>query len=218
MDYPRITNLNKELRTFFEREIRNSIRETQLLMKISRECEERFRSQRTLLDAEVNALNYKIGSLFLRECAEYLTSSSEEVMHLVTGLEVYPGLYIIDKMEKIKFEASIISAKADINDLFRKLVEMDETYGHLLLGVFHSHPFSGMAGTRPSGIDKKLQDVFESSGYKAIQAVFSQDGYIRFFSNKLSFEIEIYGKSIKKIGKGDNEYEYIYQLVNFQKK
>lgn len=161
---------------------------------------------------------YKVGTLFLKECAEYLNSSPNEVLHLVTGLEMGKDFYLMDKVEKIKFQANPVGAKAEMSDLSLKLIEMDETYGHLLLGVFHSHPFEGATGTQPSGTDRRLQETLEHSGYEAIQAIFSRDGYLRFFSNQLNFEIEIYGKGVEKIEKGDEEHEKIYRLVNFQKR
>lgn len=150
-------------------------------------------------------LRYKISSLFLKECFEYLTSSPDEVLHLVSGVELEKNFFLLDRLEKVSFQASFAGAKADIKDLFKKLIEMDEKYGHLLLGVFHSHPFSGVAGTSPSAIDRNLQENLEKASYKTIQAIFSRDGYIRFFSNNLVFEIEIYGKGIEKITEKENE-------------
>ena len=188
----------------FEREIEVFQKEAEDLLEFKKQLGDLTKNFVSSLEPKP-VLRYRIGSLFLKECFDYLTSSPEEVIHLVTGMELEKNLFILDRLEKVEYRASIVEAKADVKDLFKKLIELDEKYGHLLLAVFHSHPFGGVAGTCPSGIDRKLQDSLEASGYKAIQAVFSQDGYIRFFSNKLDFEIEVYGKGIEKINGQGNE-------------
>ena len=214
MYFPKTGKLIKGIKTFIDHEIAYSFRETQLVLKPRKDSKQNICSD--LKGATRDEYSYKTSSLFLRECADYLTSIPEEVIHLVTGLEISPNSYVIDKMEKVKFKSSTAFAKIDINDSFLKLVRMDEEYGHPLLGVFHSHPFGGVAGTHPSGVDKNLQDVLESSGYRAIQAVFSRDGHIRFFSNRLKFKVEVYGKGIEKIENGGRDNEAIYRLVNFR--
>ncbi|MDD5491197.1 MAG: hypothetical protein PHV60_00755 [bacterium] len=163
------------------------------------------------------SLKFKVSSLFLQDSYEYLISSPNEVIHLVTGMELDHGVFVMNKLEKVKFSSNPVGAKADMADLLPKLTEIDERFGHLLLGVFHSHPFQGISGTQPSGTDKNLQKNLEASGYEAIQAIFSSDGYFRFFSNHLTFEIEIYGKGVEKIEGGKN-HEEIYKLVNAQKR
>ena len=157
------------------------------------------------------AVVYKAGTLFLHECFKYLVSSSDEVMHLVSGVKLDENLYTLDRMAKIQFEANIGSAKANIKDLFSKLNEMDDKYGHPLLAVFHSHPGIGKSGTFPSGIDRNLQTSLEKNGYKTIQAIFSRDGFIRFFSNELPFKIELFGKGIQKLEGQSNEQIFKFE-------
>lgn len=148
---------------------------------------------------------YKVGTLFLQECFSYLMESEDEVMHLVSGIRLSKRCYTLDRIEKVQFAASAVSAKADTRGLFVKLNEIDEKFGHTLLAVFHSHISKEASGTTPSGIDRKLQTVLEKSGYKAIQAVFSRDGFVRFFSNSLPFEIELFGKGMQKLEEKENE-------------
>ena len=150
-------------------------------------------------------LRYRIDSLFLREAFQQLVSTPEEVLRMVSGLVLEDNQFVLDRLMKVEYRASIIAAKADVRDLFTKLIEMDEKHGHLLLAVFHSHPFNEIAGTCPSGVDRNLQENLERSGYKTIQAIFSRNGYVRFFTNKLNFEIEIYGKGVQKISVKENE-------------
>lgn len=188
----------------FDQQIEACQKETEALVKFKTQLKDLTRDFISSLEPKL-VLRYRIGSLFLKECFDYLTSSPEEVIHLVTGIELEKNLFILDRLEKIKYQASIVGAKADVKDLFKRLIEVNEKYGHLLLAVFHSHPFGGVAGTCPSGIDRNLQESLEKAGYKSVQAIFSRDGHIRFFSNKLSFEIEVYGKGVEKISEQGNE-------------
>lgn len=187
-----------------ERDAENFQKELENILKFKNQFKNLTQNFVSSLEPKMT-LKYKIGSLFLKECFEYLTSSPEEVIHLVSGIELEKDIFLLDKLERVEYQANMVGAKADVKDLFKKLIELDEKYGHLLLAVFHSHPFGGVAGACPSGIDRNLQENLEKSGYQAIQAVFSRDGYIRFFSNKLSFEIEIYGKGLEKISEAKNE-------------
>lgn len=157
-----------------------------------------------LRERKIKPIRYKTGSLFLKECFEYLTSSPDEAIHLVSGMKLDEENYILDRLEKVQYQATVVGAKADVRSLFQKLAKMDSTYGHSLLAVFHSHPCKGVGGTCPSGIDKNLQDNLEKCGYKAIQAIFSRDGFIRFFSNALAFEIEIFGKGVERMEEKEN--------------
>lgn len=196
----RVRDLISKVEKTFDQEIEAYHKETETLLKFKIQLRDFISSLEPKL-----VLRYRIGSLFLKECFDYLTSSPDEVIHLVSGMELEKNLFILDRLEKIKYQASMVGAKADVKDLFKKLIEMDEGYSHALLSVFHSHPFGGVAGTCPSGIDRNLQGNLEKSGYRSIQAIFSRDGYVRFFSNKLSFEIEVYGRGVEKISEHGNE-------------
>ncbi len=200
----RVKDLISKVEKTFDQQIEVYQKETEVLVKFKTRLKDLTRDFISSLEPKI-ALKYKIGSLFLRECFEFLVSTREEVIHLVSGTELEKNLFILDRLEKIKYQASMVGAKADVKDLFKKLIELDEKYGHLLLAVFHSHPFGGIAGICPSGVDYNLQRNLETAGYKTIQAIFSRDGYIRFFSNKLSFEIEVYGKGVEKISEQGNE-------------
>jgi len=200
----RVKNLVSKVEKTFEQEIEAYQKETESLIKFKTQLKDLTKDFISSLEPKL-VFRYRTGSLFIKECAQYLTSSPEEVIHLVSGIELEKDSFLLDRLEKVEYQASMVGAKADIKDLFKKLINLDEKYGHLLLAVFHSHPFGGVAGTCPSGIDRNLQENLEKSGYKTIQAVFSRDGHVRFFSNKLDFEIEVYGKGIEKISEQGNE-------------
>ncbi len=131
---------------------------------------------------------------------------------MVSGIVLEGNSFILDKLIKIDYQATVVAAKASVKDIFTKLIDLDEKHGHLLLAIMHSHPFSGVSGTTPSGVDRNLQVNLETSGYKVIQAIFARDGYIRFFSNYLKFEIDIYGKGVEKINA--KETETVFKLTD----
>jgi hypothetical protein len=79
------------------------------------------------------------------------------------------------------------------------LIDLHED-GHALHGVFHSHRMHGPGGAHPSQIDMDTQEhILEAACYPAIQAIFTDDGFIRFFSFKRPFEIEVFGKGVEHV-------------------
>lgn len=200
----KVKDLISKVEKVVEQDVENFQKELENILKFKNQFKNLTQNFVSSLEPKIT-LKYKIGSLFLKECFECLVASPEEAIRLVSGVALEENLFILDRLMRVEYQASMVGAKADVKDLFRKLIELDEGYGHLLLGICHSHPFGGIAGTCPSGIDRNLQESLEKSGYKTIQAIFSRDGYIRFFSNKLAFEIEVYGKGVEKITEKENE-------------
>lgn len=144
---------------------------------------------------------YVFSSLFLIDCYKCLTVKKEiENLIYVTGIE-NGGKYFITKIMDFKLaKQSSVYAKGDTADMHKVLIQLEET-GHKLLGVFHNHPWAGESGTMPSGIDINNQERYEKNKYSAISAVFSADGWVRFFSNKYDFDVQIYGEGVVQHGK-----------------
>ncbi|TVM03338.1 MAG: hypothetical protein CV087_05585 [Candidatus Brocadia sp. WS118] len=205
----RIRNLFSRVEATVSQEIEGYKKEIEMLVKLKTQLNDASKSI-IYIHEPTSKLRYRIDSLFLMDTFKCLVSAPEEALRMVTGIAVENNLFVLDRLIQVDYQASITSAKADFKDLFAKLIELEEKYGHFLLAVFHSHPFNGITGTSPSGIDRNLQENLESSKYKTIQAIFSRDGYVRFFSNKLNFEIETYGKGVEKIYA--KEYETIFKL------
>lgn len=139
---------------------------------------------------------YIASSLFLRDCQKFLTQGSPEWMHAVTGIR-FGNTYTLERMVHLRVtdqsKGGVIAEPASV---FDSLVNLS-AYGHLLHAVFHSHRIEGVP--RPSDVDTALQRRLDSGGFAAIQAVFSEDGYIRFFGGVRPFEIIIYGTRIEKV-------------------
>jgi hypothetical protein len=150
---------------------------------------------------------FAVSSLFLHECFKELTADKNEQFIFITGSEVN-GSFVLDQKITPEHERRTPGGvKADPRSTHRFLI-MLEKFGHRFLAHFHSHPGSGAGATQPSGIDENFQKRLESAGHMAVAAIFSRDGYVRFFRLDRVFEIEIYGQGVEKYE--DN----VYRLTN----
>ena len=93
-----------------------------------------------------------------------------------------------------------------MQDFTRIAVSLHE-HGQALHAIFHSHRFTGPP--HPSGTDDRLQRIIEEGGYPAIQAVFSEDGYVRFFARQRKFAVEVHGKGVKSVERD------LFRIVQF---
>lgn len=98
-------------------------------------------------------------------------------------------------------------ASFDMQDFARIALTLHEQ-GLSLHAIFHSHRFAGPP--QPSEVDWRLQALLDKGGYPAIQAVFSEDGYVRFFAQQ-PFTVTVYGKGVEHV---DHE-SFLYRLTHF---
>jgi hypothetical protein len=151
-------------------------------------------------ETEGSGRKYIISSLFLHECFKELTADRDEQFFFLTGA-IVRGTYVLD--QKLEFEHSkrsmvgVVGNQAATHRLLIKL----EQFGHRLLAHFHSHPGKGFEATHPSGTDTGFQKRLEDAGYPSVAAIFSRDGYVRFFRLDNDLEIEIYGSGVEQHGK-----------------
>jgi proteasome lid subunit RPN8/RPN11 len=164
------------------------------------------------LNGSVNA--YSISSSTLAYCHAYLTQHlpgagvEPEWMLAVTGLR-QDHLQTLEELIEVRLAAqSYGQASFDMSDFLRVALTLQE-HGQALHAIFHSHRFAGPPS--PSGTDRRLQKVLEEGGYPAIQAVFSEDGYVRFFSNERPFTTQVHGKGVQSI----EPKQHLYRLVHF---
>jgi hypothetical protein len=147
--------------------------------------------------------NYTTTEYFLRECHRRLFTDNEgqERQLLISGPS-FPqdDRHLLDILVAVKLaHASRTGCEADIPDLFRHLTALDEGHGLLLLGIFHSHLRTGRSAVTPSDKDRLLQQTLEESGYKTVQAVFSEDAYIGFFTNTVPFALNVLGTGYEEV-------------------
>ncbi len=157
---------------------------------------------------------YWVSSATLAEAYRFLTQrlpatgQEPEWMLAVTGLK-NGHVRTLEHLIEVKLASqSPGQASFDMQDFTRIAVSLHE-HGQALHAIFHSHRFSGPP--HPSGIDDRLQRILEEGGYPAIQAVFSEDGYVRFFARQRRFAVEVHGKGVTCV---DRE-RCLYRIVHF---
>jgi hypothetical protein len=133
--------------------------------------------------------------------------SEPERMLAVTGI-ARAGLRTLDHLIDVKMgQQTPVSASFDMQDFARVLLILHD-HNQALHAIFHTHPFAGPP--TPSSVDWRLQELLDQGGYPAIQAVFSSDGYIRFFA-KCPFVLEISGKGVEHV----DDQSLLFRLVNY---
>lgn len=140
---------------------------------------------------------YLVSTLFLREAYSALVRDSCEEMHFVTGSEFGHGRVLERLVSFEKARRSVSSVAGEPTSTHKALIGLEEQ-GHRLIAWMHSHPGQGAAATSPSEIDFGHQARLEQGGYPAIGAIFSRDGWVRFFSNDAPFVVEIFGRGVSK--------------------
>jgi hypothetical protein len=159
---------------------------------------------------------YSIASATLAEAYAYLvqhlpgTKQEPEFMLAVSGTMV-DEVRTLDRLIEVRMDCqSFGQAAFDMQDFTRIAVALFE-HGQELHAVFHSHRFGGVP--TPSGTDMRLQSVLEEggeqSGYPAIQAIFSEDGYVRFFAKERPFRIEIHGTGVRPVDGQPNTFRIV---------
>jgi proteasome lid subunit RPN8/RPN11 len=140
---------------------------------------------------------YVISALFLHDCFKLLNARKVESLHFVTGPQL-ENISVLDRIVDFKLETqNPVFARGDSDSVRRALIELSK-YEHRLQGCFHIHPGRGIHSTEPSSIDLRLQQTLDRGGYRLVNAIFSRDGIIRFYSSR-AFEIQVYGKGVEKI-------------------
>jgi hypothetical protein len=157
--------------------------------------------------------SYIVSSATLAQAYAHLTrphpngGPEPEWMLAVTGIK-QGELRTLEHLFNVKLSnQSAVTAAFDMQDFASNAITLHE-HGQALHAIFHNHPFAGQP--TPSAVDWRLQDVLDKGGYPAIQAVFSSDGYIRFFAH-CPFTLTVFGKGVECV---DPE-AFLYRLVHF---
>jgi hypothetical protein len=150
-------------------------------------------------DAEASAsTSYVAGSWFLYDCHTYLTQRQPEWLHYVTGVRVQ-GVRTLDRIVGFALaEQSMTYVRGDEEASRDALCDIAER-GHFLHGAFHSHRAKGPGSISPSQTDIRHQERLERGRYPVVSAIFSEDGYIRFFTLHRPFAVAIFGTGVEQI-------------------
>jgi hypothetical protein len=149
---------------------------------------------------------YLVGASFLKSTFETLTATPDEHLVYATGPEDGKQAFALSQLVTFKLaEQTAVSAAPDPASQAEALTELDRR-GERLLAVLHSHPGYGADRTAPSPDDRLTQEGLERMGYPAIGAIFSRDGFIRFFSVNRRFRVAVSGTGVERAG------DHIYHL------
>jgi proteasome lid subunit RPN8/RPN11 len=143
---------------------------------------------------------YLVAARFLREAHAAVTPTPNEGLTGVTGPEDGKGIFALERLVTFALaEASPVHAVPDPVSQSDALMALTGA-GEQLLATFHSHPGRGPDATHPSKTDLSTQAQLERLGYPAIGAIFSRDGYARFYSKDRAFAVVVSGKGSEKVG------------------
>ena len=149
---------------------------------------------------------FAVSSLFLHECFQQLTADHHEQFFFVTGAEV-DGVMVLDqKLEFAHQRRTMMGVEGQVGSTHRLLIKLEQ-FGHRLLAHFHSHPGRGVASTGPSGTDEQFQRRLEQAGYPTVAAIFSRDGFVRFFRLEGECELHVHGAGVEDLG------QHMYRLT-----
>ena len=69
-------------------------------------------------------------------------------------------------------------------------------FGHCLVAMLHSHPGRGRGANHASGTDLRTQKLMEFTT-RVVGGIWARDGNLRFYSDKLAFDVEIIGNHLE---------------------
>jgi proteasome lid subunit RPN8/RPN11 len=143
---------------------------------------------------------FVINSLMLYRSFKLLTETANENLHAVTG-SVTGRMRSLEQIIPLRLSVQNVGgAAAENQSLAEEFLNLYQ-FGMRPLGYFHSHPGCGISATNPSGTDRQTQLDMEQSGSEIIGAIFSRDGFIRFYANSHQPNVRVFGKRVKRIKK-----------------
>ncbi|MHA2023348.1 MAG: hypothetical protein ACTSWQ_06775, partial [Candidatus Thorarchaeota archaeon] len=153
-----------------------------------------------LTDPTEDISEFSVSTELLYEAFKKATALPTESILYASGSNT-GNSYSIERLVEPKLDKSEIGyASVDLEDSTKALIEL-EKYGSLMTCFFHAHPGSGINSNKPSATDIKTQVIYENGKFKTIGGIFSRDGYLRFFSDKLDFRVTISGKGVQYVSK-----------------
>ena len=142
---------------------------------------------------------YLASAAFLRRAYETVTETADENLIYITGPEARDVVFALSRIVQFALaQRSPINAVPEPTSQLDALIKLDDA-GQRLLATVHSHPGRGAAATHPSGVDLSTQRHLEQAGYPTIGAIFSRDGYVRFYTVARQFAVSISGNGVEQL-------------------
>jgi hypothetical protein len=151
---------------------------------------------------------YVISTMMIEELYNYLVDQdggpTSEKMCFAYGIvdaetnTVTPCGKLMPDMSERSW-ASVLGDPRSVHDALSRIDK--HLPDHALVLTCHLHPGHGPSSVIPSGTDKRTHRDMERGGYPVIGAIFSQDGYVHFFSVDVKFDLSVTGGGVKEVGK-----------------
>jgi len=155
---------------------------------------------------------YLVSASFLRIALRLLTKTHNEELVYVTGPEDGKHLFALTRLVRFALsEKSVAYAAPEPASQTAALTRLDKRQERLL-ATFHSHPGRGAQASTPSSVDLSTQGNLERMGYPSIGAIFTRDGFVRFYSVKRRFRVVVSGADCEQVG------EYLFRLTDITPK
>ncbi|UCD91877.1 MAG: hypothetical protein JSV43_06470 [Methanobacteriota archaeon] len=150
---------------------------------------------------------YVISSMMLEEWHSYLVSQNDgqvgETMCFACGVidpnanTITPCGLLTPKMS----ERSWSGVVGDPESVHEALSKIDRHLpNHALALTCHLHPGHGPNSVLPSMTDRKTHRDMEKGGYPVIGAIFSEDGFVHFYSGDSKFNLMVTGGGVEDVG------------------
>jgi proteasome lid subunit RPN8/RPN11 len=140
---------------------------------------------------------YLLSTSFLADTYKALTKTPDEHLVYATGPEDKKRVFAVTRLVTFALaDKSRAHAVPDPKSQTEALVELDRR-GERLLAMFHSHPGYGAPG--PSPTDLNTQGNLERMRFPTIGAVFSRNGFVRFYSVNRSFRVVVSGTGCERL-------------------
>jgi hypothetical protein len=137
----------------------------------------------------------QVTRLFLEHCLTDLLPP--EKVGTVSGIALDNGVIHLDQLLLLApASASEGHVEPTGASTYRNLLRT-EAGGEEVYALFHSHPGSQIPS--PSGKDLATHERLESAGYSVIGGIFTEGGYVRFFSHHTHFSVKVLGQGVEVI-------------------
>lgn len=138
-----------------------------------------------------------LSSWMLRDSFHICTETPAEGMHFIAAVKIARRL-IGTAISTFAYERrSVAGAAGERRSTHAQMIESAET-GHSIAVIAHSHPGSGPHANHPSGTDIATHRLWEQTG-TVIGAIWSRDGYLRFFTAGTPFRVEVVGSHLEQV-------------------
>ncbi|NDV63347.1 hypothetical protein G0Q06_12855 [Puniceicoccales bacterium CK1056] len=150
-------------------------------------------------------LTIGLDAAFATRLQTALTTDQNEDLAFICGPSV-EGIQMTASFLKChETNRTVGSASLDAASTSRAFVKIrDEGYNCFLVG--HSHPGFGIGSTLPSKTDMDWIGDLQEGGAQVVGVIVNRDGYFRFFTKSVPFNVITYGRRIKQ------EEEHVFKL------